>query len=118
VRRAVVVIGYEHDPPEIELAPLFAAFEAVARDVMGFKLGERVEELRTGLVHTVHQRLRWWRGRWWAGNSASGRVARCSLAVQSGMVRHLMSPRVGKLRVPPRFMRRSVALGIRFRASF
>jgi hypothetical protein len=57
-QREVVVIGYEHEPPRIDLSPLFAAFEAVARGVMGFKLGMRVEELRTGLVHPVHQRLR------------------------------------------------------------
>jgi hypothetical protein len=56
-RKAVVVIGYEHTPPRIRLAPLLAGFEAVARDVVGIKLGSRVETKRLGLVHPVDQQL-------------------------------------------------------------
>lgn len=57
-RRAVVVIGYEHTPPQIDLEPLFASFEVVASNVLGLKLGRRVQETRPGLAHPVHQQLK------------------------------------------------------------
>ena len=57
-RRAAVVIGYEHTPPQIELEPLFAAFEVIARNVLGLTLGHRVEASRVGLIHPVHQQLK------------------------------------------------------------
>jgi hypothetical protein len=56
-RRAVVVIGYEHSPPQISLARLFSSFEAVAKSVLGISLGPRVSAQRDGLVHPVHQQL-------------------------------------------------------------
>ena len=56
-RRAVVVIGYEHSPPQVSLGPLLAAFEVLARDVANIKLGPRFEVTREGLIHPVHQRL-------------------------------------------------------------
>jgi hypothetical protein len=56
-RKAVLVIGYEHTPPRISLAPLFAAFEVVARDVMGSSLSQRAQVTQLGLVHPVHQQL-------------------------------------------------------------
>ena len=56
-RRAVVVIGYEHTPPQVSLGPLLAAFEVVARDVARIVLGPRVQVTRSGLVHPVHQQL-------------------------------------------------------------
>lgn len=57
-RRAALVIGYEHNPPQICLAPLFKAFEVVAREACGIRLGERKEICRTELAHPVHQILR------------------------------------------------------------
>ncbi len=56
-RRAAVVIGYEHTPPKISLAPLLKAFEVLAMGVAGIALGPRVEEHRAGLIHPVHQQL-------------------------------------------------------------
>ena len=56
-RKAVLVIGYEHRPPRIRLAPLFDAFEVVACAVAGIPLGQRVQVTRLGLVHPVHQQL-------------------------------------------------------------
>lgn len=56
-RKAVVVVGYEHTPPQISLAPLFRAFEVVAVQVAGLGIGERVVECRAGLIHPVHQQL-------------------------------------------------------------
>lgn len=57
-RCAVVVIGYEHDPPQINLTPLVESFEAIAREVLHIRLSERIEERRNPLVHPVHQSLR------------------------------------------------------------
>jgi hypothetical protein len=56
-RKAVIAIGYEHTPPRISLDPLFRAFEAIARDVMNIKLAGRVQLIRRGLIHPVHQQL-------------------------------------------------------------
>jgi hypothetical protein len=57
-RRAVLVIGFEHNPPEIDLSPLLRAFEAVAREVCRIHLSERSEVRRSELVHPVHRVLR------------------------------------------------------------
>jgi hypothetical protein len=57
-RRASVVIGYEHDPPIVSLDPLILSFELIASQVLQLRLGVRVEVVRPGLVHQVHQRAR------------------------------------------------------------
>jgi hypothetical protein len=57
-RKAVVVIGYEHLPPQIDLALLAESFETVATRVAGIKLSSRVELRRGQLIHPVHQSLR------------------------------------------------------------
>lgn len=56
-KKAVLVIGYEHTPPRIPLAPLIAGFESLARDVCAIGLGSRIEVRRKGLVHPVHQQV-------------------------------------------------------------
>jgi hypothetical protein len=57
-RRAVVVIGYEHDPPRIDLTRLVESFELIANRVAGISLSTRVETRSTNLVHPVYQVLR------------------------------------------------------------
>src|ERR1700746_3503550 len=57
-RKAIVVIGYEHSPAKIDLAPLITAFEIVATQVARFRLSSRVECCRSGLVHPVHECVR------------------------------------------------------------
>lgn len=57
-RRAVVVIGYEHVPPRIDLTPLIESFEAIASHVFHMKLSPRIEIRHEGLIHPVHQALR------------------------------------------------------------
>jgi hypothetical protein len=57
-RLAIVVIGYEHSPPKINLNPLIKAFEAIARYVSDIQLSPRIERRREGLVHPVHQSVR------------------------------------------------------------
>ena len=56
-RKAVVAIGYEHTPPRICLSTLFDAFEVIAREVVKVNLGTRIQLLRPGLCHPVHQQL-------------------------------------------------------------
>lgn len=56
-RKAVVVIGYEHEPPQVDLEPLIRSFEAVASNVLSIPLGRRVSAMRTELIHPIHQRL-------------------------------------------------------------
>jgi hypothetical protein len=56
--KAVIVLGYEHDPVRISLDPLVRSFEIIAAQVMGIKLSARVEQIRSGLVHPVHQVVR------------------------------------------------------------
>lgn len=50
-RKAAVVIGYEHVPPQIDLTPLIDSFEAIAEHVARIRLSPRVELRREGLVH-------------------------------------------------------------------
>jgi hypothetical protein len=57
-RKAVVVIGYEHSPPKIDLLPLIQSFEVIAEHVTRIELSARVECRREGLVHPVHQAVR------------------------------------------------------------
>jgi hypothetical protein len=57
-RLGVVVIGYEHTPPKIDLNPLIEAFEAIAEHVAHLHLSPRIERRRDGLVHPVHQAVR------------------------------------------------------------
>jgi len=57
-RRAVVVVGYEHIPPMIDLSVLIESFEAIAKHVLHLRLSHRVESRHEGLIHPVHQSLR------------------------------------------------------------
>jgi hypothetical protein len=56
-RKGVVVIGYEHTPPKIRLAPLLDSFELLASRVAVVQLGHRIQLVRLGLCHPVHQQL-------------------------------------------------------------
>ena len=57
-RKAVIVIGYEHIPPLIDLTRLIRSFEVVAKKVAGIRLSERIELRTEGLIHPVHQVVR------------------------------------------------------------
>ena len=56
--KAVIAIGYEHDPVKISLEPLIKSFELLAREIMSVKLSNRIEQTRKGLVHPEHQVVR------------------------------------------------------------
>lgn len=57
-RKAVAVIGYEHAPCKIDIMPLIQSFEAIAKEVAQIKPRKRVECMRDGLIHPVHQCLK------------------------------------------------------------
>ena len=52
---AVVVIGFEHSPAEIDLDPLVCSFEKIATEVLRLLLLDRVEIRIPDLVHPIHQ---------------------------------------------------------------
>lgn len=56
-QKAVIAVGFEHNPPQIRLEPLLRSFEVIARDVLSIRLGDRTTAVRTNLVHPVHEQL-------------------------------------------------------------
>jgi hypothetical protein len=57
-KRAILVFGFEHDPPQISLDPCIQGFVLLAEHLVGIRLSDRVEETRRPLVHPEHQVLR------------------------------------------------------------
>lgn len=57
-RKCLFAIGYEHDPPQIDLEPLLSSFELICRSIVNIPIGQRIEERRNGLVHPTHQVVR------------------------------------------------------------
>lgn len=57
-RRAVITIGYEHNPPVIDLTPLIESFEVVARNVLRLNPSGIKEQRANDLIHPVHQVVR------------------------------------------------------------
>lgn len=56
--KAVLIYGFEHAKPRIELEPAVRAFELIATKVAGVRLGRRVEEVRRALQHPAHAVVR------------------------------------------------------------
>ena len=56
-RKAVVAIGYEHVPAQIDLEPLVRSFEAIATSVFSIPIGKRTSARRRDLIHPVHQQV-------------------------------------------------------------
>lgn len=55
-RKEVIIYGFEHNPPVIQLEPAIRSFEAIADRVMGIRLGLRQKVPFDGLRHPVlHQ---------------------------------------------------------------
>ena len=57
-RKAVLIFGFEHTPPKVELETAIAGFELLADRLLNLRLSPRVHCLRQHLVHPVHQQLR------------------------------------------------------------
>jgi hypothetical protein len=54
--RAIIVIGYEHDPPKVDMSLLVSAFELLCRNLLNLPLGDRHTAIVEGCVHPIHQR--------------------------------------------------------------
>lgn len=52
--KAVMIYGFEHSTPRISLEPAVRAFELIATQVAGVRLGKRIEETRAALRHPAH----------------------------------------------------------------
>lgn len=57
-KKCLFAIGYEHDPPRIDLEPLLSSFETISETIVKIPLGQRIEERRNRLVHPTHQAVR------------------------------------------------------------
>lgn len=56
--KAVLIYGFEHSTPRISLEPAVRAFELIATQVAGVRLGKRIEQIRTALRHPAHAVVR------------------------------------------------------------
>lgn len=56
--KAVVIYGFEHATPRVSLEPAVRAFELIATQVVGVRLGKRIEEVREALQHPAHAVVR------------------------------------------------------------
>lgn len=54
-RTALMVIGYEHDPPKIEVGTAVEALELITEEVQDVRLGPRQEVTAGNLVHDVFE---------------------------------------------------------------
>jgi hypothetical protein len=54
-RKAIIIFGYEHSPPLIEITIAIDSFEAIAKQVVGIELGARQSAKFGPLIHPVHQ---------------------------------------------------------------
>ena len=57
-KKASIILAYESNKTEIELEPLIKSFEILSSQVMNINLSKRIEQIRKGLVHPVHQIVR------------------------------------------------------------
>jgi hypothetical protein len=53
--RGIIVVSYEHDPPQIDVSILVSAFELPCRDLLQLPLGDRHTKVVSRCVHPVHQ---------------------------------------------------------------
>jgi hypothetical protein len=56
-RRALMVIGYEHDPPKIEVRTAVDSLELITVKVQDVQLGPRQEKTAKNLVHEVFEQV-------------------------------------------------------------
>jgi hypothetical protein len=54
-RKAIVIFGYEHSPPLIDITTAIESFEIIAKHVVGIELGKRQAAEFGPLIHPVHQ---------------------------------------------------------------
>ena len=54
-RKAIIIFGYEHSPPLIDITIAIESFEAIAKQVVGIELEARQSAQFGPLIHPVHQ---------------------------------------------------------------
>ena len=54
-RKAIIIFGYEHSVPLIDITIAIESFEAIAKQVVGIELGARRSAEFAPLIHPVHQ---------------------------------------------------------------
>jgi hypothetical protein len=54
-RKAVIVFGYEHSRPQIDITAAIESFEVVTERVVGIELSERYQREFGPLIHPVHK---------------------------------------------------------------
>ena len=54
-RQAILIFGYEHSPPLIDITIAIESFEAIAKQVVGVEIGARQSAMFGPLIHPVHQ---------------------------------------------------------------
>ena len=54
-KRGIVVISYEHSPPQIDVSVLVSAFELLCRQLLSLPLGERYCQVVKNCQHPIHQ---------------------------------------------------------------
>jgi hypothetical protein len=54
-RKAVIIFGYEHSPPQIDIITAVRSFEMTAKQVVGIELSARQSAEFGPLIHPVHQ---------------------------------------------------------------
>jgi hypothetical protein len=57
-RKAIIIFGYEHSPPLIDITIAIESFQAIAKQVVGIELGRRQSAAFGPLIHPVHQQGR------------------------------------------------------------
>lgn len=57
-RRGIIVLTFEHTPPQIDCEVSVRCFELIAREVLNIPLGRRHESAAFGLIHPCHQQAR------------------------------------------------------------
>jgi len=55
-RKAVIVYGFEHSPPMIQIDTAVRAFELIVK-MLSMPISPRSSQTRVGLIHPVHQQL-------------------------------------------------------------
>lgn len=57
-RKGIIVLAYEHDPPQIDLGIIIDCFERLVMDVLDLPLGKRCFTNLKNLIHPIHQQAK------------------------------------------------------------
>ena len=55
-KRGIIVVAYEHEPPQVDVSLLVSAFEILSRQLLDLPLGDRHTSTVEACIHPIHQR--------------------------------------------------------------